>query len=165
MTGIGSAMLFVPLSIAVGATTPEEGPIAAAFINLSTQLGGAVSIALLDVFIDRWSFHSESLRSSATLAAPSTQHFLARSGPVQALALQINAQAVVLAYADAMLAIGLVCRLCAPLVLTNEKATKALRPCRNRPITTDNNPVARAMLPRSRPEITRKPTLRRSHAR
>lgn len=122
-------MLFVPLSIAVGATTPEEGPIAAAFINLSTQLGGAVSIALLDVFIDRrWSFHSESLRSSATLAAPSTQHFLARSGPVQALALQINAQAVVLAYADAMLAIGLVCRLCAPLVLTMRKPRKPSGP-------------------------------------
>jgi hypothetical protein len=44
--GAPSALLFVPLSIAVlGNTTPSEGPKAAAMVNLGVQLGGSIAVA------------------------------------------------------------------------------------------------------------------------
>jgi DHA2 family multidrug resistance protein len=117
LTGIGSAMLFIPLSIAVlGATTPAEGPKAGAFINLSTQLGGSIAVAGLDLYLDRrQSFHSEILGAHATLANATVQQFLT-TNPVAALSAAVNGQAVILAYADATLAISVVCIACAPLI-------------------------------------------------
>jgi DHA2 family multidrug resistance protein len=54
LTGVGSAMLFIPLSIAVlGATTPADGPKASAFINLSQQLGGSIAVAGLSAYLDQ----------------------------------------------------------------------------------------------------------------
>ncbi len=118
-TGVGSALLFIPLSIAVlGATTPQEGPKAAAFINLSLQLGGSISVAALDVIIDRrWSFHSSILGGDATLESPAVHAFLQHGGTAQQLAQLVNGQAAILAYADATMVIAAVCVLCAPLVL------------------------------------------------
>ena len=44
----------------LGATTPQEGPKAASFMNLAVQLGGSISVALLAVLIhQREQFHSE----------------------------------------------------------------------------------------------------------
>ncbi len=122
VTGLGSALLFIPLSIAVlGATTPSEGPKAAAFVNLSLQLGGSISVAALDVIIDqRWSFHSSVLGAQETLANPAVQTFLHR-GTVTQLAEIVNGQAAVLAYADATLIIAIVCIACTPLVLLMRK--------------------------------------------
>jgi DHA2 family multidrug resistance protein len=124
ITGVGAAMLFIPLSIAVlGATTPEDGPKASAFINLSTQLGGSISVAALAILIDwRWSFHSTMLGASQTLARPLVRHFLTNSTPSD-LANLVNSQAAIFAYADATLAIVLVCLACAPLVLLMRKPT------------------------------------------
>jgi hypothetical protein len=54
LVGIASALLFVPLSVAVlGATTPSEGPKAGAMINLAIQLGGSVCVknALRDAML------------------------------------------------------------------------------------------------------------------
>ncbi len=118
-TGIGSALLFIPLSIAVlGATTPQEGPKAAAFINLSLQLGGSISVAALDVIIDRrWSFHSSILGGNATLSSPAVHAFLGQGGTAQELAGLVNQQAAILAYADATMVIAVVCLVCSPLVL------------------------------------------------
>ena len=118
-TGIGSALLFIPLSIAVlGATTPQEGPKAAAFINLSLQLGGSISVAALDVIIDRrWSFHSSVLGADATLRSPAVHAFLQHGGTAGQLAGLVNEQAAILAYADATMVIAVVCALCSPLVL------------------------------------------------
>ena len=123
VTGVGAAMLFVPLSIAVlGATTPSEGPKAGAFINLSTQLGGSVAVAGLDVLIDRrWTFHSEVLGAAATPGNPVVQQYL-QHGTVGGLAEAVGGQAVILAYADATLAIALVCVLSAPLIFFMRKA-------------------------------------------
>jgi MFS transporter, DHA2 family, multidrug resistance protein len=123
LTGIGSAMLFIPLSIAVlGATTPTEGPKASAFINLSTQLGGSIAVAGLSVYLDRsQAFHSETLRATATLANPNVQQFL-QSHALGALAAIVNGQAVVQAYADATFAITTVCLISAPLILLMRKA-------------------------------------------
>jgi len=122
ITGIGSAMLFTPLSIAVlGATTPQEGPKATAFINLALQLGGSISIAALDVIIDqRWTFHSAIVGATATLSSPVIRDFL-QHADVDQLATFVNGQAAILAYADATLAIAIVCAACVPLVLLMQK--------------------------------------------
>jgi MFS transporter, DHA2 family, multidrug resistance protein len=118
-TGVGSALLFVPLSIAVlGATTPEEGPKAAAFINLSLQLGGSISIAALDVIIDRrWTFHSSVLGAAANPQRIPVMEFFQQHGTAIQLSQLVNAQAAILAYQDATYIIALVCLLCTPLVL------------------------------------------------
>jgi DHA2 family multidrug resistance protein len=127
ITGIGSALLFIPLSIAVlGATTPQEGPKAAAFINLSLQLGGSISVAALDVIIDRrWSFHSSVLGGDTTLNSPAVHAFLQQGGTTGQLSGLVNSQAAILAYADATFIIALVCVLCSPLVLFMRRRTGA----------------------------------------
>lgn len=130
VTGVGSALLFIPLSIAVlGATTPQEGPKAAAFINLSLQLGGSISVAALDVIIDqRWSFHSSVLADDATLQSPAVQAFLQHGGSIGQLAGLVNSQAAILAYADATMVIAVVCVLCSPLVLFMRRRRPAATP-------------------------------------
>ena len=130
ITGVGSALLFIPLSIAVlGATTPQEGPKAAAFINLSLQLGGSISVAALDVIIDRrWSFHSSVLGADANLHAPAVQSFFQEGGTVSQLAGLVNSQAAILAYADATMVIAVVCILCTPLVLFMRRRRQAAVP-------------------------------------
>ncbi len=124
ITGIGSAMLFIPLSIAVlGATTPEDGPKASAFINLSTQLGGSIAVAALAILIDwRWTFHSTILGEGQTLAHPLVRFFL-RSATAEDLSNLVNSQAAILAYADATVALVAVCLVCVPLVLLMRKRT------------------------------------------
>jgi len=122
VTGLGAALLFVPLSIAVlGATTPAEGPKASAFVNLSTQLGGSIAVAGLDVLIDqRWTFHSEILGANESLSNPVVHDFL-QHGSAGQLADIVNGQAVILSYADATLAIAIVCIVCAPLIFFMRK--------------------------------------------
>lgn len=122
LTGIGSAMLFVPLSIAVlGATTPSEGPKASAFVNLSTQLGGSIAVAGLAAYLDRrQAFHSDILRGAANASNSNVEQFL-QSHPLGALAGAVDGQAIVLAYADATFAIAIVCLVSAPLILLMRK--------------------------------------------
>jgi len=138
VTGVGSALLFIPLSIAVlGATTPQDGPKAAAFINLSLQLGGSISVAALDVIIDRrWSFHSSVLSDDATLQSPAVQAFLQHGGTVGQLAGLVNSQAAILAYADATMVIAVVCILCSPLVLFMRRRPQPATPGGAPPGTT-----------------------------
>lgn len=118
VVGAGTAMLFVPLTIAVlGSTTPAEGPKAGAFVNLATQLGGSIAVAGLEVLLDRrWAFHSAVLGGTATNAAPAVRQFLARGTPAQ-LAQLVNGQAAILSYADATIAIGVVAFVFLPLIL------------------------------------------------
>lgn len=118
LIGIASALLFVPISIAVlGATTPSEGPKAGAMINLATQLGGSISVALLDVLIDRrMEFHTTQLDATATLANPNVSQFLHQGGSWPQLAQLVDQQALVLSYADATVAAAVVAVACVPLV-------------------------------------------------
>jgi DHA2 family multidrug resistance protein len=122
-------MLFIPLSIAVlGATTPAEGPKAGAFVNLSTQLGGSIAVAALAVYLDRReSFHSTILGANATLANPNVNQFL-QTHSVGALAGAVDGQSMILAYADATLAISIVCIACAPLIFFMRKPKVAAGP-------------------------------------
>ncbi|HUA09173.1 MAG TPA: DHA2 family efflux MFS transporter permease subunit [Candidatus Acidoferrales bacterium] len=127
VTGVGAALLFIPLSIAVlGATTPEEGPKAAAFINLSLQLGGSISVAALDVIIDRrWTFHSWVLGATANARRIPVMEFFQHHGTRIELSELVNAQAAILAYQDATYVIAVICLLCTPLVLLMRKRRSA----------------------------------------
>ena len=123
LVGAGASFLFVPISIAVlGATTPSEGPKAGAMVNLATQLGGSVGIALLDVLIDRrMTLHSEVLGADETAANPVVQQFLHHGGTIAALSGLVTSQAAILAYADATWATAVVAFVCIPLVLLMRK--------------------------------------------
>ena len=118
LSGIGAGLCFLPLTIAVlGGTTESEGPKAASFINLALQLGGSVSVAVLDVLLHgREELYSTVLGGNATLASPTIRDFIA-SHSIEALAQQIYLQADILAYAYVTFAIGAVTALCIPLVL------------------------------------------------
>jgi DHA2 family multidrug resistance protein len=129
LTGIGSVMLFIPLSIAVlGATTPADGPKASAFINLSTQLGGSIAVAVLSVLLDqRQTFHADILRAAATADNENVRAFL-RDHSLTALSGAIEGQAIVLAYADVTYVIALIGLLSVPLVLLMRKPKAAKTP-------------------------------------
>jgi DHA2 family multidrug resistance protein len=115
LSGIGIVTLYIPLSIAVlGATTPEQGPKASAFLNLGLQLGGSAGIAALTVFIDqREAFHSTILGAGMTLGNLNVRDF---AGSTAQLAHLVDVQSVVISYADATYLVGILCIFCLPLV-------------------------------------------------
>ena len=125
LVGLGAAMLFVPLTIAVlGATTPQEGPKASAFVNLAVQLGGSIAVALLDVVIDRrWTFHSVILGAAIVPSNGNVQQYLV-NGSAGGLAQLVNGQAAVLAYADATFVTAAIAAVCIPLVFVMRKPGK-----------------------------------------
>jgi MFS transporter, DHA2 family, multidrug resistance protein len=122
LSGAAISLLFTPLMIAVlGATSPQQGQKAGAFINLAVQLGGSWSVAILDVLTDRREeFHSSILSASATLANPAVHAFL-RTHTLAALSQIVDGQSVILSYADASYFIGVTALLCIPLVLLMRK--------------------------------------------
>jgi DHA2 family multidrug resistance protein len=123
--GAGTAFLFTPLTIAVlGGTSPENGPKASAFINLGIQLGGSIAVAALAVVLDhQQTVHASALRSQATLANVNVQMFL-RHGSLIQLSQFVNGQALIQAYADATVVIGLVAFACIPLIFLMKKPAK-----------------------------------------
>ncbi len=127
LSGIGIVTLYIPLSIAVlGATTPEQGPKASAFLNLALQLGGSAGIAMLTVFVDqREAFHSTILGGAATIANLNVRAF--GSGHLAQLAQIIDTQSTVLSYADATYLIGILAVLCIPLVFLLRRPRSARR--------------------------------------
>jgi MFS transporter, DHA2 family, multidrug resistance protein len=122
LTGIGGAAMFIPLSVAVlAATTPQDGQKAGAFVNLSSQLGGSVAVAMLGALIDRRDeFHSSILTGRLTLAEPSVRAFLHLHSLAQ-LGRLVYGQSVILSYADATWAIGFLALICIPLILLMRK--------------------------------------------
>ncbi|MGA9272919.1 MAG: DHA2 family efflux MFS transporter permease subunit [Candidatus Cybelea sp.] len=117
--GAASALLFVPLSIAVlGNTTPSEGPKAAAMVNLGVQLGGSIAVALLDVVVDRReTMHSQILAAYQNIGRQPIAQFLQHGGTLTQLSNIVRSQAAVLAFADATFVMALVALFCTPLVL------------------------------------------------
>jgi DHA2 family multidrug resistance protein len=117
LSGLGSVTLYIPMTIAVlGSTTPHEGPKASAFINLSLQLGGSISVAMLDVFVhQREEFHSTILGGALTQANLTVRQFLTNHS-LQELANMAYTQSTVLSYADGSMAIGTVAIACIPLI-------------------------------------------------
>jgi DHA2 family multidrug resistance protein len=117
LTGIGSALLWIPLSVAVlGATTQREGPKAGAFVNLSVQLGGSISVAILAVILhSRESFHSTIIGAGLNVANPQVAQFLTH-GSLQQLAQMAYAQSAIVSFGDVNYAIAILSVLCIPLI-------------------------------------------------
>jgi DHA2 family multidrug resistance protein len=129
LSGIGIVTLYIPLSIAVlGATTPEQGPKASAFLNLALQLGGSAGIAALTVFVDRReAFHSTIFAGAATLRNENARGFAGTSMHLTQLAHLIDTQSTVLSYADATYLIGLLAVTGLPLVFLLRRPKTKLR--------------------------------------
>jgi DHA2 family multidrug resistance protein len=126
LTGFGSALLWIPLTIAVlGATTQQEGPKAGAFVNLSVQLGGSISVAILAVILHgRQSFHSTIIGAGLNSANPTVQQFLAHFS-IQQLASLAYAQSAIISFGDVNYAIAALSVICIPLVLLMRKRKNA----------------------------------------
>jgi DHA2 family multidrug resistance protein len=126
LSGAGSALLFIPLTVAVLSGTPaRDGQKAGAFINLAVQLGGSVAVALLDVVIDRRAeFHSTVLGSAVNLTAQPVAQFLQSHSLAQLSAL-VQGQSLVLSYADASLLVGASSLVCIPLILLMRRRSAA----------------------------------------
>ena len=117
--GIGLGMLFVPISIAVLSSVPQEiAPKAVSFTALSVQLGGSISTAILVTLLDRRAAaHLSDLAGTATLRNPAVVDFLHNHLPLAKLFGIINQQALTLAFADASMFLALLSLVLAPLVL------------------------------------------------
>jgi MFS transporter, DHA2 family, multidrug resistance protein len=125
VAGAASALLFIPLNVAVlGGTLPQDGQTASSFINLSVQLGGSIAVALLNVIIDRRAeFHSSVLAGAATLASPAVIAFLHAHSLIQLDAI-VQRQAIILSFADANFTIAVMSLLCIPLILLMHKRSQ-----------------------------------------
>jgi DHA2 family multidrug resistance protein len=106
LTGVGAALLFVPLTTAVLGGVPQQaGAKASAYVNLGTQLGGSIAIAALSTLVDRRvAFHLAVLAGSVVPGAPAVSQLRGTSA-AQLFGL-VNEQATILAYADVSLAIA-----------------------------------------------------------
>jgi DHA2 family multidrug resistance protein len=124
--GLGTAMLFIPLLIAVQtATTAEDAPQASSFITLAFQLGGSIASALLVTLVDRRSdFHQSILGASITLAQPVVRSALKVISPAQ-LAATVAAQAQTLAFADVAYAAAGLAALLVPIVFLLQRSQHA----------------------------------------
>jgi DHA2 family multidrug resistance protein len=126
MAGIGLALMFTPLSIAVLSAVPSEVvPKATSFQALSLQLGGSFSTAgLITLLARREAFHQSVLADAATTSNIALQHLAQQSSPGAALGTiyaDIVTQSTVMAYADAQWALGALTFVLLPLVFVLPK--------------------------------------------
>jgi DHA2 family multidrug resistance protein len=140
LAGVGLAMLFVPLSIAIlSAVPPEVVPKATAFQQLSLQLGGSFSTAaLVTLLARREAFHQTILAQAATPSNIAFQQ-LAQAGHSTSAAIgtlyaDIVTQATTLAYADAQWALGALTFVLLPLVFVLPKRRRGAAAPTNIPI-------------------------------
>jgi DHA2 family multidrug resistance protein len=115
--GLGTAMLFIPLLIAVQtSTSADDAPKASSFITLAFQLGGSIASAILVTMIDRRAdFHASIIGANLTLARPEVRDVLQSVAPQQ-LAGLAAAQAQTLAFADLAYAVAAVAAVLIPIV-------------------------------------------------
>ena len=121
--GLGLGMLFVPISIAVLSSVPQQvAPKAVSFTALSLQLGGSISTAFLVTLLDRRSAaHLSDLAGNANLTNPAVAEWIAHKLPIGQLFGIINQQATTMAFADASMFLALLSLVLAPLVLLLRK--------------------------------------------
>jgi DHA2 family multidrug resistance protein len=105
LSGIGQAMLLVPLLVGVlGSVPAPDAPKASSFISLSVQLGGSIASTMLVTVLDRrTSFHSDAYRHTATLANPLLRHDPHAPAALAELARILQRQATNTGFADAIL--------------------------------------------------------------
>jgi DHA2 family multidrug resistance protein len=118
LTGVGAALLFVPLTTAVLGGVPQAvGAKASAYTNLGIQLGGSVMIAALSTLLDRReAFHLNDLASAVTPAAPAIQMLPHAAQSVPGLFGLVDSQATIFAYLDISIAIAAIAFIAVPLV-------------------------------------------------
>ncbi len=130
MAGIGLALIFTPLSIAVlGAVPPDAVSKATAFQSLALQLGGSFSTAgLITLLARREAFHQTVLASSANAANPALQILAERTHSLSAaltnMYFLIQQQATTMAYADCQWALGALTFVLLPLVFVLPRRRK-----------------------------------------
>jgi DHA2 family multidrug resistance protein len=130
LTGVGAALLYIPLSTAVlGGVPQRDGARAAAYVNLGVQLGGSVLIAGLSTLIDRrTAFHLSALADNYV---PGSTHFdgmsVAALGGAQQLLSLVDGQATILAYADATFGIAVMCLAAIALVFVMPKPRRGVK--------------------------------------
>jgi DHA2 family multidrug resistance protein len=103
--GIGQALVFVPLLVAVisSVSNAADNPKASSFISLSFQLGGSIASTMLVTILDRRTFfHSDIFRGSVTLSNPLFQHVPFSAQSLANLARLTQQQAVNAGFADAI---------------------------------------------------------------
>jgi DHA2 family multidrug resistance protein len=102
--GIGQALVFVPLLVAViSVVNAADSPKASSFIALSFQLGGSIASTMLVTILDRRTFfHSDIFRGSVTLSNPFFQHVAFSPQSLANLARLTQQQAVNAGFADAI---------------------------------------------------------------
>jgi DHA2 family multidrug resistance protein len=122
LSGVGLSQIFVPLTITVlGGVEGREIPAAAAFFNLSRQLGGSVAIAILVTILSRaGAAYHEQLGANVSLASPAVVRYVRQQGGLtektrSGLDEMVREQASVLAYADTARFTGFVSLLLMPL--------------------------------------------------
>ncbi len=122
LTGIGSALLWVPLTVAIlGGTPAKDGPKAGAFTNLAVQLGGSVSVAMLAVLLHgRQTFHASIINGSLSLSNPVVRDFLSHFS-LGTLAQIAEEQATIVSFADVTYAIALIAFVCIPLIMLMQR--------------------------------------------
>jgi MFS transporter, DHA2 family, multidrug resistance protein len=121
--GLGTAMLFIPLLIAVQtSTSADDAPKASSFITLAFQLGGSVASAILVTMIDRRAdFHTQVLGANITPARSIVRDALTSTSPQQLIAL-VAEQAQTLAFADLAYAVAGVAAILIPLVFLLQRS-------------------------------------------
>ncbi len=138
LSGIGLAQIFVPLTMSVlSSVEPRDIPGAAAFFNLSRQIGGSLAIAVLVTILARSAaIHQTELASEITYHRAPVADFLQRGGGQQAagpaanLSRLVDQQALVLSYADTARAVAVITLFLAPLafILKRPKIATAKPP-------------------------------------
>jgi MFS transporter, DHA2 family, multidrug resistance protein len=125
--GLGTAMLFIPLLIAVQtSTSADDAPKASSFITLAFQLGGSVASAMLVTLIDRRAdFHAQIIGGNLTLDHPAVRDALQAISPSQLAALA-TAQAQTLAFADVAYAAAAIAAVLIPIVFLLQRSRHAI---------------------------------------
>ncbi len=133
--GIGTVLMFLPLSLAtLGGVPKKDVPSAAGFYNLTRQLGSSVGVAVLTTLLVRQQtvhravlvekitlFRPESLSRLAAMTAGFGRHsgdaVAGHSQALRALDSIVNAQAGVLAFDDIFRYVALLFTVSLPLIL------------------------------------------------
>lgn len=123
--GIGTVMMFLPLTLATLGSIPiKDIPAATGFFNLTRQIGGSVGIAILTtLLVQRENFHRAILSEHISLYDPLVRQRLGAMAPifqhhgsdpvtakVQSLALvdnMLNQQASILSFGDLFWLVGI----------------------------------------------------------
>ncbi|MFT3926721.1 MAG: DHA2 family efflux MFS transporter permease subunit [Myxococcales bacterium] len=139
---VGTTMMFLPLNLAtMGPIPKQEVGEAAAFFNLTRQLGGSIGVALLTTLLtNRQAFHRAVLVEKLVPSDPGvlarldtlTQMFVSKGADLaqaqqRALSMldgTVNQQAAVMSFGDTFWAVGMLVLLCLPLVLLLGKANR-----------------------------------------